>query len=88
MLKNISIIWVNVVNKSTRVLPSSFLLKFGALLDSSTDTRQLSAVSFILPADLTHLIDKQVSIKLQKQLSFNVYWHLQHETLMQIDEIH
>lgn len=54
MLMNNSI-RVNVGKKSTGVLSILFLLEFGALLDTSTDTRQLSAVSFILPANFAHL---------------------------------
>lgn len=32
-----------------------WLLEFGTLLDTSTNTRHLATVSFILPTNLTHL---------------------------------
>lgn len=80
MLMINSMIWVNVANKASGLLPISFLLKFGALLDTSADTRQLSAVSLILPANLAHLMGIN--------RSFNVEWHLKHKTQMQVDEIH
>lgn len=79
MLMNNSITRVNVANKSTGVLPVSFLLKFGALLDTSADTRQLSTVSLLLPANLAHLMNLNTS--------FNLEWHSQHTTLMQKGEI-
>lgn len=38
---------------------STWLLQFDTLLNASTNTRQLSAVSFILPTNLPHLSEKQ-----------------------------
>lgn len=54
----------------------SFLLEFGALLDTSADTRQLSAVPPVLQTNLAHLSDR----------SFNVEWSLKHKRLIKIEE--
>lgn len=44
-----------IVTLSSIFWTSSWLLEFDALLDSSTDTRHLSAVSLLLPTNLTDL---------------------------------
>lgn len=80
MLMNNCLTQVNVANKSTGKLPISFLLKFGALLDTSADTRQLSTVSLLLPANLTHLMNRNTR--------FYLKWLLRHTTLTQKDGIH
>lgn len=61
---------LNVPDGSSGVFPLSFLLEFGAFLDTSADARQLSAVFLILPTNIAHLPDTN--------RGFNVEWHLKY----------
>lgn len=64
-----------------------WLLQLDALLDTSTNTRHLSAVSFILPTNLTHLANMNNSLNTECVWHINIYSSIKQDPWIQFNRV-